>query len=214
MELQSLKVNTRAGQGKGAARQLRRDGGVPGVLYGGANDAVSIQVNARDLDNLLPGSQGEQALIELEVADKPELNGPAMVKAVQHHPVRGQVIHTDFLRIDLTKRIQTRVAISILGQSKGVIDGGVIDRYGLFNYSIGRTLPHPATYVIDHEGTVRWRFVEKNFRERASPEDVWCALEAVHGTGACCDMFLNASACPQRSCRVRRFEPGFSSPSR
>jgi len=127
MELQALKVSTRASLGKGAARQIRREGAVPGVLYGAQKESVSLRVNARDLDNLLHGSQGEHALIELQVEDQPDLNGPAMVKAVQHHPVRGQVIHADLLRIDLTKKIQTMVQISIVGQSMGVIEGGVID---------------------------------------------------------------------------------------
>ena len=149
MELQSLKVLTRAKQGKGAARQIRRAGDIPGVLYGGGSDPVSVKVNARDLDNLLRSDQGEHALIELQVEDKPELNGPAMVKAVQYHPVHGQVIHTDLLRIDLSKKIQIMVPITLVGQSKGVIEGGVIDHQSRELEVVCLPLEVPDAFEVD-----------------------------------------------------------------
>lgn len=55
----------------------------------------------------------------------------------------------------------------------------VIDRYGLFNPDDRRGIPHPATYVIDRQGVVRWRFVETDYRVRASNEMILEALEAV-----------------------------------
>ena len=60
-------------------------------------------------------------------------------------------------------------------------DHAVIDRYGLFNHEDprGREITHPATYVIDKEGVVRWRFVEVNYRERPSNEDILAELAAL-----------------------------------
>ena len=81
-------------------------------------------------------------------------------------------------------------------------DHRVIDRYGLLDYTLWAPVPYPATYVIDREGVVRWRFVEKNFRIRASPEDVQCALKK-----------LERSETPGE-CRIKTFEPGFSNPTR
>lgn len=81
-------------------------------------------------------------------------------------------------------------------------DHRVIDRYGLLDYTLWAPVPYPATYVIDREGVVRWRFVEKNFRIRASPEDVFCALQK-----------LKRGETPGE-CRIKTFEPGFASPSR
>ncbi len=127
MELQSLKVNTRSATGKGAARQARRDGNVPGILYGLSADPVQLTINAREFEILLQGEQGEHAMLQLEFEDKPELNGPAMIKDVQHHPVRDNATHTDLLRIDLTKRIHTVVSVRLEGHARGVVEGGVID---------------------------------------------------------------------------------------
>ncbi len=127
MELQPLKVTIRTESGKGGARQTRRNGNVPGVLYGLGGESVSLKVDARSFDLLMGGSQGEHALIQLEFEDQPDLNGPAMVKEVQHHPVGDQVTHTDLLRVDLSKRIHTFVAIRFEGTAQGVIEGGVID---------------------------------------------------------------------------------------
>ena len=127
MELHLLKVTTRAESGKGGARQTRRNGQVPGVLYGLSAEPVRLKVDAREFDHLLYGSQGEHALVQLEFEDQPDLSGPAMVKEVQHHPIRDHVTHTDFLRIDLSKKIHTFVPIRFEGNARGVIEGGVID---------------------------------------------------------------------------------------
>lgn len=127
MELQPLKVTTRAESGKGGARQVRRSGNVPGVLYGLSGDSVQLKVDAREFDLLLQGSQGAHALVQLEFEGQPELSIPAMIKDIQYHPVRDHVMHTDFLRIDLSKKIHTSVPIRFEGNSRGVIEGGVID---------------------------------------------------------------------------------------
>ena len=127
MELQPLKVTTRVESGKGGARQTRRSGQVPGVLYGLSAEPVSLKVDARDFEHLLDSGQGEHALIQLEFEDQPDLNGPAMVKEVQHHPVWGQVTHTDLLRIELSKKVHTFVPLRFEGNARGVIEGGVID---------------------------------------------------------------------------------------
>ena len=127
MELQELKVSTREERGSGNARRMRLAGNVPVVLYGMGGESISLKVNARELDILLQGEQGEHALIDLKVEDNPDLSGPAMLKDVQLHPIRGQAVHADLLRIDLTHKIHTLVAVKLEGVCPGVIEGGVID---------------------------------------------------------------------------------------
>lgn len=127
MDLQSLKVCTRGESGKGFARRTRMAARVPAVLYGSGQDSVRLSVDYRIFDHLLHGKQGEHAIVQLDVEDSPDLSGPAMVKEVQHHPVRGDVIHADFLRIRLDEKIRTVVSIRIEGQAKGVVEGGVLD---------------------------------------------------------------------------------------
>ncbi len=58
-------------------------------------------------------------------------------------------------------------------------DHAVIDRYGLFNAESRRPVPHPAVYVIDKEGVVRWKFIEVDYRIRPTNEDVMAALAEI-----------------------------------
>jgi large subunit ribosomal protein L25 len=126
MELQSLKAETRVSEGKGSARRVRGGGNVPAVLYGGGKDALAIRLNEREFSQLIHHG-GSHAIVQLEVADRPESSSPALLKSVQYHPVRGNVLHADFQRIRLDERITTSVPIHFVGHCKGVVDGGVID---------------------------------------------------------------------------------------
>ena len=126
MELHTLIVAARERKGKGGARKVRAAGEVPGVLYGLGQEPVCFKVSAHVLDHLLRGRAGEHAIVELEVADKPGLNCPALLKEVQHHPVHGHVLHADFLRIRLDTRITTLVSVQLTGQAIGAVEGGVL----------------------------------------------------------------------------------------
>jgi len=128
MELQNLKVKSRNDGGKGASRRARRTGEIPAVLYGGENGgAEPLLIDHRSFIHLLNGVQGEHAIVQLESDDKPDLNGPALVKEVQHDPVKGHILHADFLRIRLDVKINTVVPVYLEGRSKGVVEGGLMD---------------------------------------------------------------------------------------
>lgn len=127
MQLASLKAKSRKAGGKGPARQLRRDGAIPGVLYGGGGQPVTLAFNTREFEHLIHGRTGEHAIVQLDVEDDAALSSPALLKEVQHHPVRGSILHVDFQRIRLDERITTRVPIVLTGQAKGVVEGGVMD---------------------------------------------------------------------------------------
>lgn len=127
MELSTLKTTTRDGLGKGAARRLRAKGWVPAVLYGGGEDPLSLALDSSDFIHVMHAHAGEHAVVQLEVTDNAALNHPALIKSVQHHPIRGDVVHVDFLRIRLDQRIQTTVPVVLEGRSPGVIEGGLLD---------------------------------------------------------------------------------------
>ncbi|MBX7257255.1 MAG: 50S ribosomal protein L25 [Candidatus Hydrogenedentes bacterium] len=126
MELKTLKVNIRQGKGKGPAGRTRNGGDVPGVLYGGGTDVLHVTVNTREFGKIIQGG-GEHAIVQLDVQGDASLSSPALLKEVQHHPVRGHVLHADFLRIRLDERITVLVPVVLTGQCKGVVDGGVVD---------------------------------------------------------------------------------------
>jgi len=70
---------------------------------------------------------GAHAIVQIEVSDDSGSSSPALLKAVQYHPVRGHVLHADFQRIRLDERIVTLVPLHFFGHCKGLVEGGVLD---------------------------------------------------------------------------------------
>jgi large subunit ribosomal protein L25 len=104
-------------------RRLRRTGIIPGVLYGLDQEPKPVAVLPADLRLVLIDSA---ALFNVELEGE---QVPVLIKQADRHPVRGEVTHVDFLRVDLTQPIEAVVAIELTGveQSQGVIDRGVLD---------------------------------------------------------------------------------------
>jgi large subunit ribosomal protein L25 len=119
-----LKVEVRDEFGSRTSRRLRRDGFVPGIVYGGSGDTRHFKVNARTADSFL--SNGH-TLFDVEIEGDKAV--PVVVKEQQHHPVRGDLIHIDFLEVKLDEKIQADVALELLGteDAPGVVEGGVLE---------------------------------------------------------------------------------------
>jgi large subunit ribosomal protein L25 len=105
-------------------RRLRREGQVPGVLYGGGEDPVAFSVAERTLRHALAA---EGAVLELSIDGGSA--SPAVLKDKQRHPVRGELMHVDLLRVDLKKAIQAVVAVELIGgeDAPGVREGGILE---------------------------------------------------------------------------------------
>jgi large subunit ribosomal protein L25 len=127
MKIVPLTASRRDKAGKGAAGRVRRTGFVPGIVYGQDIEPLCIQINTRELTKLIHGAQGEHAIVQLTIEGDSKLGGPAMLKEIQHDPIRGDVVHADLFRIDLTKKITTLVPTKLDGQAKGVVDGGIVE---------------------------------------------------------------------------------------
>lgn len=127
MDITSLKASTREAAGTIRAKQMRRTGRIPAVLYGGGQESVSLSIDDKEFRQVIHGKQGLHAIVELDVEGDKKLNGPAIIKGVQPHPVRNEFLHADFMRIDLKKKIKTMVATKLEGQAIGVIEDGVVD---------------------------------------------------------------------------------------
>jgi large subunit ribosomal protein L25 len=110
--------------GSRATRRLRREGFVPGVVYGHGGEARPFQVPARELRHIL--SEGH-TLLDLELDGSKAV--PVVIKEQQHHPVRGDVLHVDCLEVRLDEEIQAEVPIELEGadQAPGVREGGVLE---------------------------------------------------------------------------------------
>ena len=123
--LTRLDVSSREAQGSRSARRMRRDGLVPGVLYGGNGEPISFSVEARTLRTALAAVGAV-----LEVALDGGRPTPAVLKQSQRHPVRGELMHVDLVRVRLDQPIQASVAVELLGadDSPGIDDGGVLEQ--------------------------------------------------------------------------------------
>ena len=122
----SLQVEERPERGSRESRRLRRSGLIPGVLYGGTHDeTVTFKVGQRDLRSVLVDGS---ALIDVKIGG--EKSVPAIVKEQQIHPVRGEVMHIDFLEVNLDEKIGATVAVELEGteEAPGVKEGGVLDQ--------------------------------------------------------------------------------------
>ncbi|MBI5846581.1 MAG: 50S ribosomal protein L25 [Nitrospirae bacterium] len=124
MEKMSIQAEIRSGQGKGAARSLRRSGKVPATLYRAGN-AQSIQLVRKELAKLINSVAGEQVMVDLQFADG--VNKLALLKDFQVDPVRSELLHTDFFEVSLTESIKITVHVATHGEPVGVKrDGGIL----------------------------------------------------------------------------------------
>ena len=129
----ALEVHVRTGHGKQQNRRLRKEDFIPAVVYRRGKETVSLKVARKELARVLK-TRGENVLIALNVRDetKPEMKSPkervVIVKALQHDPIRGEVIHVDFHEISLTEKLKVNVPVKAKGEAIGVKqDGGILE---------------------------------------------------------------------------------------
>jgi large subunit ribosomal protein L25 len=121
----SLDLASRSAEGSRSARRLRRTGQVPGVIYGGDGEPQLFTVDGRILRNTLA-----RAGAILDISLDGGASNPVLVKDVQRHPVRGEAVHVDLLRVDMKVAIQTTVTLELVGSdhAPGVVEGGVLSQ--------------------------------------------------------------------------------------
>ncbi len=125
-----LSVKNRETIGKRRVRRLRHEGVVPGVVYGRSMKPIAIVMDAKSLTKVLHSKAGEHALVKLKLEGKSAWEKPALVKAVEHHPVDGRVMHVDFHAITLTERIKVKVPVLLKGEAVGVKqEAGILEQF-------------------------------------------------------------------------------------
>jgi len=111
--------------GSSAARRLRGEGHIPGVLYGHGMTPVSVTVERRDLRLALSGPAGANTVLDLQVDGK---SYPAIVKDLQRHPIKRTVSHIDFQLVNMHEEITVSIPLRLEGEAKAVIaEGGLVD---------------------------------------------------------------------------------------
>ena len=122
----TLEATTRESRGKNEARRLRAAGRIPAVIYGGADGAHAISVDPKVLSRILHSGSGVNTIIGLDLAGKGMTQ--VLVKEFLLDPIKHNLLHADFYRVQMDKAITVTVSIVLKGEPKGVkIQGGVVD---------------------------------------------------------------------------------------
>jgi large subunit ribosomal protein L25 len=116
----------RAARGKNEARRTRSAGQIPAVVYGAHQEPVSVAVNPRDIIKIVHSNTGYNTIFNLAIEGGEST--PVMIVDQQADPVRGSLLHADFKRVDLSKRLRVAVPVHTEGEAKGIkLQGGLLE---------------------------------------------------------------------------------------
>ncbi len=121
-----LSAKRRSVRGKGAARRMRAEGRVPAVLYGRDQETISLTVDAREASHLFHSISVENTIVNVKIDDDEE-EIETLVREIQMHPFRDDIVHVDFYRTQKGVAIEVDVPMSYVGTPQGVRDGGILD---------------------------------------------------------------------------------------
>jgi large subunit ribosomal protein L25 len=122
----TINAEPRQGRGKNEARRLRVKGAIPAVVYGGKEGSVAVSVDPKEVNRILHGKSGHNTIFNVAIRDL--ATTPAMVVDWQNDPVKGNLLHVDLKRIDLSARIEVMIPVHCIGEAKGVKQqGGLLE---------------------------------------------------------------------------------------
>jgi len=127
MERVTVQAKRRDGLGKNQVRRLRRDGLIPGIVYGRGSDPVPVAVESKALRAALHTTSGMNVLIDLALANGDRESRTVMVKDLQRDIFLRNITHVDFYAIDLTRTVEAHVPITFVGHAAGIAEGGVFE---------------------------------------------------------------------------------------
>jgi large subunit ribosomal protein L25 len=122
-----LTVKERESRGSADARRLRKQGFIPGVLYGKGKSSYAIYVPERELRRVLTGAGGLHAILDV-VLDGQSTTHASILKDYQQDPIRGHISHIDLHEVRLDQPIQASVNVQLIGEPVGVKEGGVLSQ--------------------------------------------------------------------------------------
>ncbi|MFC1631640.1 50S ribosomal protein L25 [Candidatus Omnitrophota bacterium] len=139
MEKISLKAEQRIETGKEAVKKLRSQGLVPAVVYKGKN-STKIKVFSKDFLEVIHTKAGANVIVNLQLQALEDTksktkskdlgkvaNKNAIIKEIQYHPLKGDVLHVDFHEISLSEAITVKVPVHVKGDPEGVKQGGILE---------------------------------------------------------------------------------------
>ena len=126
---QKLTAVTRLETGRSAVNKIKQQGLVPAVVYGGHDKPIALTINAREIRNILSHATSEHFLVDLEITDGGnKSNRLALVQEVQHHPIKGEVLHVDFHAVKADEVLHAAIPVETTGEPAGVKNfGGILE---------------------------------------------------------------------------------------
>jgi len=123
-----IDATVRTETGKNQNRRLRSEGMIPAILYGVTDENINLAVNPVDIDHILKSKKGGNTLFHINMIGERTTRSSVMIKNYQLDPVRHELIHCDFIRIELEKKLTTMIPVHPVGKPLGVTDqGGVME---------------------------------------------------------------------------------------
>lgn len=185
-EARTMNAQIRKDTGKGIARSLRREGRLPGVLYGGGGDRLSLSLDRMELEKAIDPARKWNTWFSVRVqeAGKPERVESVMVVDRQIHPVRRDIIHVDFLRVDPKVEVEAQVPVEYVGRPIGVQAGGKLKTFRRYIQisSVPGNIPVKIDIDISNlDGNQTMRISDlkvEGFRLREKPTDPLAFVEA------------------------------------
>lgn len=146
----TLKATERNRTGSGVLKQMRREGFVPSVIYGGSTENTNVKVNAKELKELLQHAVSDSILVNLDIeGSSTQL---AFLQDVQHNAITGAIVHVDFLAVDDKTQIHANLPLELTGEAIGVGHGGFLDQM-LHSLEIScspKHLPESISADVEH----------------------------------------------------------------
>src|SRR5882672_3018215 len=122
-----IDVSPREQMGKNHSRRLRRAGQIPGIVYGARKDPVAITVDPDKIMDIIHSESGANTIFQLSLQGRDQKRH-VMIKEYQVDPIKGRLLHADFVRIQMDEVIEVEVPVQVTGEAAGVkLDGGILE---------------------------------------------------------------------------------------
>jgi large subunit ribosomal protein L25 len=132
---------------RSGAKKLRESGRIPAVIYGRQTQPQKLEINAKEMENLIHHSISENLLVDLAVKDDSRPKRLALVQEIQHHPLSGKMLHVDFHEVAEDEKVTIMVPLETVGEAEGVKTGGGVLEHVLFKIKV-RALPKDLPEII------------------------------------------------------------------
>jgi large subunit ribosomal protein L25 len=148
----TLSASTRTDLGKSAVRKLRAAGKIPAVVYGHGEETQSVSIDAHEIELLFSRISVESTMITLKIEGRKGADLRTLVREVQKHPVKANVLHVDFYQLHAGEKVTVHTPIRLLGTAAGQREGGILNQ-SLDTLDV-RCLPDniPSVIEIDISG--------------------------------------------------------------